>query len=81
MRSGCGFLSAPPDLLLRPVTGRTHQLRVHCAHSLGLGSPILGDLLYGGSPAPRLHLHALSITFRHPVTDVELTFTSRQLCY
>ena len=69
------------DLLLRPVTGRTHQLRVHCAHSLGLGSPILGDLLYGGSPAPRLHLHALSITFRHPVTDVELTFTSRQLCY
>ena len=69
------------DLLLRPVTGRTHQLRVHCAHSLGLGSPILGDLLYGGSPAPRLHLHALSITFRHPVTDTELTFTSRQLCY
>ena len=69
------------DLLLHPVTGRTHQLRVHCAHSLGLGSPILGDLLYGGSPAPRLHLHALSITFRHPVTDTELTFTSRQLCY
>ena len=69
------------DLLLHPVTGRTHQLRVHCAPSLGLGSPILGDLLYGGSPAPRLHLHALSITFRHPVTDVELTFTSRQLCY
>ena len=69
------------DLLLRPVTGRTHQLRVHCAHSLGLGSPILGDLLYGGPPAPRLHLHALSITFRHPVTEVELTFTSRQLCY
>ena len=69
------------DLLLHPVTGRTHQLRVHCAHSFGLGSPILGDLLYGGSPAPRLHLHALSITFRHPVTDVELTFTSRQLCY
>ena len=69
------------DLLLHPVTGRTHQLRVHCAHSLGLGSPILGDLLYGGSPAPRLHLHALSITFRHLVTDTELTFTSRQLCY
>ena len=91
------------DLLLRPVTGRTHQLRVHCAHALGLGSPILGDLLYGGwsIEAPdqthrctetsydetsrichyRLHLHALSITFRHPATGAELTFTSRQLCY
>ena len=69
------------DLLLRPVTGRTHQLRVHCAHTSGLGAPILGDLLYGGAPAPRLHLHALSITFRHPVTDTELTFTSRHLCY
>ena len=36
------------DLLLYPHTGRTHQLRVHCAHTLGLGRPILGDLLYGG---------------------------------
>ena len=69
------------DLLLHPVTGRTHQLRVHCAHTLGLGSPILGDRLYGGSPASRLHLHALSITFRHPETDTELSFSSRQLCY
>ena len=45
------------DLLLYPHTGRTHQLRVHCAHALGLGHPILGDLLYGGhcirtSPVP-----------------------------
>ena len=69
------------DMLLRPVTGRTHQLRVHCAHTSGLGAPILGDLLYGGAPAPRLHLHALSITFLHPVTDTELSFTSRHLCY
>ena len=72
-------------LALRPVTGRTHQLRVHCAHRLGLCSPILGDMLYGGhtnAPAAgRLCLHALSITFRHPDTDEEMTFTSRQLSY
>jgi tRNA pseudouridine32 synthase/23S rRNA pseudouridine746 synthase len=77
------------DLLLYPHTGRTHQLRVHCAHTLGLDRPILGDLLYGGwsvnldsnQAANRLHLHALSITFKHPVTGEELTFTSRELCY
>ncbi|MBR6140327.1 MAG: RNA pseudouridine synthase [Bacteroidaceae bacterium] len=46
---------------LRPITGRTHQLRVHCAHSLGLGNPIVGDRLYG-KPAERLMLHAYSIT-------------------
>ena len=84
------------DLLLYPHTGRTHQLRVHCAHTLCLGRPILGDLLYGGwsahststpasdsasTPTRRLHLHALSITFKHPVTGEELTFTSRELCY
>ena len=46
---------------LRPITGRTHQLRVHCAHSLGLGNPIVGDPLYG-KPAERLMLHAYSIT-------------------
>ena len=48
-------------LELRPVTGRTHQLRVHCAHPLGLGNPIVGDRLYG-TPAARLMLHAYSIT-------------------
>ncbi len=92
------------DLLLYPRTGRTHQLRVHCAHTLGLGRPILGDLLYGGwsahptrtsasdsastltsdtasHPTHRLHLHALSITFKHPTTGEELTFSSRELCY
>lgn len=56
---------------LHPLTGRTHQLRVHCAHSDGLGSPILGDRLYGSPSAPRLHLHARSIVFRHPVTGEE----------
>ena len=77
------------DLLLYPHTGRTHQLRVHCAHTLGLARPILGDLLYGGwsvnldynQTVNRLHLHALSITFKHPVTGAEHTFTSRELCY
>lgn len=45
-------------LELRPETGRTHQLRVHCAH---LGCPILGDAMYGGGPAGGLHLLARSL--------------------
>lgn len=50
-----------------PLTGRTHQLRVHAADSLGLGIPILGDRLYGCSTsANRLHLHAREIHFEHP---------------
>ena len=56
------------DIIFHPVTGRTHQLRVHSAHHLGLGIPIAGDRLYGGSSHPRLCLHALSISFRHPVS-------------
>lgn len=50
-----------------PLTGRTHQLRVHAAHPLGLNCPILGDTLYG-TAEKRLYLHAESIAFRHPVT-------------
>ncbi len=57
-----------------PITGRTHQLRVHAAHHLGLKTPIVGDDLYG-SKANRLHLHAESITFTHPQTGTILTFT------
>ena len=54
---------------LHPVTGRTHQLRVHCAHPLGLDNPIVGDRLYG-TPAARLMLHAFSISFgSHTFTD------------
>lgn len=49
-----------------PLTGRTHQLRVHAAHPQGLGCPILGDELYG-KKADRLYLHAEYIEFRHPV--------------
>ena len=50
-----------------PITGRTHQLRVHASHNLGLHTPIVGDDLYG-TKADRLHLHAEYIQFEHPVT-------------
>lgn len=69
------------EMLFRPHTGRTHQLRVHSAHSMGLARPIAGDLLYGGMTCPRLCLHALSLTFIHPATGKETTFTSDSLCY
>ena len=61
---------------LKPLTGRTHQLRVHCAHPDGLGMPILGDPLYGSEPADRMYLHAASLTFVHPVTGQEVTIES-----
>ena len=54
-----------------PKTGRTHQIRVHAA---SLGWPLIGDSLYGGTVTGRLHLHARRLTFRHPVTGVELVF-------
>ena len=61
---------------LYPKTGRTHQLRVHCAHPLGLACPILGDPLYGTERADRMYLHAAELTFRHPVTDETMHFLS-----
>ncbi|MBQ3743700.1 MAG: RluA family pseudouridine synthase [Bacteroidales bacterium] len=61
---------------LIPYTGRTHQLRVHCAHPAGLGRPILGDRLYGGDDAPRLMLHAAHLSFRHPSDGRRMTFES-----
>lgn len=54
-----------------PITGRTHQLRVHAAHRDGLNLPIVGDDLYG-KKAKRLHLHAEEISFRHPFTQQEI---------
>jgi len=60
-------------LALYPKTGRTHQLRVHCAHQEGLNAPILGDPLYGNEKASRLHLHAEEITFEHPLTGKKMT--------
>jgi len=58
-----------------PITGRTHQLRVHAAHPLGLNAPIVGDDLYG-IKANRLHLHAESITFQHPISRELMTVTA-----
>ena len=62
-------------IALTPHTGRTHQLRMHCAHAEGLGCPIVGDRLYG-KPAQRLCLHAAELAFCHPVTGERLTFSS-----
>ncbi|WP_435262456.1 RluA family pseudouridine synthase [Tenacibaculum sp. nBUS_03] len=56
---------------LYPITGRTHQLRVHMAHHLGLNTPIVGDDLYG-LKKDRLYLHAESISFIHPITRNEM---------
>ena len=60
------FIS-PNIVALYPQTGRTHQLRIHCAHPDGLGRPIVGDELYG-TKGERLMLHAAEIWFRHPIT-------------
>ena len=74
------------DIEFHPITGRTHQLRVHSAHHQGLDSPILGDKLYGGVDTAlkddktfhpqRLYLHAQSITFKHPDTGKSTTIRS-----
>jgi tRNA pseudouridine32 synthase/23S rRNA pseudouridine746 synthase len=72
-------------LYLYPETGRTHQLRIHCAHPLGLNLPILGDDLYGRNnhynhnniddkKTQRLHLHAEMLTLNHPINTDVMTF-------
>lgn len=58
---------------LHPLTGRTHQLRVHCARAEGLSRPIQGDNLYGRR-ADRLYLHAARIVFKHPTSGEEMVF-------
>jgi tRNA pseudouridine32 synthase/23S rRNA pseudouridine746 synthase len=58
---------------LYPITGRTHQLRMHTSHKLGLNIPIVGDDLYG-KKANRLHLHAEFIEFSHPTTKEKMVF-------
>ncbi|MBB1315057.1 RluA family pseudouridine synthase [Aliivibrio sp. SR45-2] len=58
---------------LYPKTGRTHQLRVHCAHHLGLNMPIIGDGLYG-QKADRLYLHAGYLSVTHPMTKEPMEF-------
>ena len=81
-RTDWRLLAAAPDgassrLELRPLTGRSHQLRVHLR---AIGHPILGDPLYGppasGAGPQRLHLHATSLGFRHPQSGQELSFHS-----
>ncbi len=68
-----GEKNGKTKLALMPVTGRTHQLRVHCAHPNGLNTPIVGDTLYG-TQANRLHLHAQHLSFIHPISKKPLTF-------
>lgn len=61
-----------------PLTGRTHQLRVHAAHPAGLGTPILGDRLYGSTATDdRLHLHARELTFTHPSSGKRMEVRSK----
>lgn len=64
------------DILLCPRTGRTHQLRMHCAHRDGLNNPILGDPLYGDTPADRMYLHAAKLEFTHPMTGQHIAIES-----
>lgn len=64
-------------IALIPLTGRTHQLRIHCAHAAGLNVPITGDRLYGRK-ASRLFLHAEMITFTHPITGKTMTFERKE---
>jgi tRNA pseudouridine32 synthase/23S rRNA pseudouridine746 synthase len=68
--AGGGMLVA-----LYPQTGRTHQLRIHCAHPEGLGCPIVGDELYG-TKGRRLMLHAAELWFSHPVSGDDMHFSS-----
>lgn len=62
------------ELEAEPITGRTHQIRVHASEK---GIPILGDDLYGGTPSARLWLHAEDLRFRHPASGEPLHFSSR----
>ncbi|NOH22336.1 RluA family pseudouridine synthase [Vibrio europaeus] len=66
-------INSRSKLYMYPKTGRTHQLRVHCAHHLGLNLPMVGDTLYG-EKADRLHLHAERLELEHPYSKQPMTF-------
>lgn len=71
-----GIENGHTRVALTPLTGRTHQLRIHCAHHDGLNVPIVGDRLYGHI-GERLCLHAAELTFVHPATGQAMTFQSK----
>ena len=61
-----------------PITGRTHQLRLHAAHPLGLGAPIVGDYLYGsGYDGEKMLLHSNYLSFKHPESQKMCSFSSK----
>ena len=68
------FPDTSMDVRFEPLTGRTHQLRVHSASPEGLGHPIQGDRLYGAPDGGRLMLHACRLAFRHPATGGMMEF-------
>ena len=63
-------------ITMQPLTGRAHQLRMHCAHKEGLNTPILGDPLYGRK-SDRLYLHAEYLEFNHPTTGKRVHFENK----
>lgn len=78
-----GIENGHTRILFRPITGRTHQLRLHAAHADGLGAPIVGDDIYGRGlhadccDGHRLCLHACSLAFDHPTTGERITIECR----
>lgn len=72
--TGGGRPMAGCELGVEPLTGRTHQIRVHAAEN---GFPVLGDSLYGGRSFQRVCLHALSLAFRHPASGKRVEFEVR----
>lgn len=74
-----GIADGRSRIIFRPLTGRTHQLRVHAASAMGLGMPIAGDRLYGlnkGNGHERLHLHARTLEFTFPIDGRHYRFDS-----
>lgn len=74
--SGDGSENGQTRIAFFPLTGRTHQLRVHAAHPLGLNCPIVGDELYGRK-AERLYLHAEYLEFIHPVSGQRMVIEKK----